>query len=165
MKHSLLHLDLPTVESYAQGLAQELSSQERFVVLLQGTLGAGKTTFATAFARALLGDEISLQSPTYTYVREYPLSLLPAKQLVHMDFYRLESKEAVESQGIMDLLHASTGIFLVEWPEIVEEQLKAIFKGTWLSIHLHIEEPDMRNLEIETSSHMPFFSSQGSALA
>jgi tRNA threonylcarbamoyladenosine biosynthesis protein TsaE len=81
------------------------------VVLLIGPLGAGKTTLAKGIARGL-GIEEEIISPTYTIVCEYP----GAKPLHHIDLYRVEGCEQVESLGLDDILWAD-GVSLVEWGE------------------------------------------------
>ncbi len=81
------------------------------VVLLIGPLGAGKTTLAKGIARGL-GIEEEIISPTYTIVCEYS----GAKPLHHIDLYRVEGREQMESLGLDDILFAD-GISLVEWGE------------------------------------------------
>ena len=56
------------------------------VILLEGNLGAGKTTFTKGLAEGL-GITKVIKSPTYTIIREYLEGRLP---LYHMDVYRLE---------------------------------------------------------------------------
>ncbi|MER2002546.1 MAG: tRNA (adenosine(37)-N6)-threonylcarbamoyltransferase complex ATPase subunit type 1 TsaE, partial [Carnobacterium inhibens] len=56
------------------------------VILLEGNLGAGKTTFTKGLAEGL-GIKRVIKSPTYTIIREYLDGRLP---LYHMDVYRLE---------------------------------------------------------------------------
>ena len=60
------------------------------ILLLAGDLGAGKTTFAQGFGRAL-GMEESITSPTFTLVRQYPVGGGgTGQQPLHADVYRLD---------------------------------------------------------------------------
>jgi tRNA threonylcarbamoyladenosine biosynthesis protein TsaE len=80
------------------------------VFLLQGELGAGKTTFIQGFARGAGTDEL-VNSPTFVLVNEYR-GRVP---LYHADLYRLDEPEEVAA---LDLANASLdGVLLVEWPE------------------------------------------------
>jgi tRNA threonylcarbamoyladenosine biosynthesis protein TsaE len=83
------------------------------VVLLVGGLGAGKTTFAQGFARAL-GVEGPVTSPTFTLVRQYPCAVGPVGQLLHADVYRLDHLAEVEDLGLSQLVEEG-GVALVEW--------------------------------------------------
>ena len=56
------------------------------IILLDGDLGAGKTTFTKGLA-AGLGIKRNVKSPTFTIIREYQDGRIP---LYHMDVYRLE---------------------------------------------------------------------------
>lgn len=87
------------------------------VIVLQGTLGAGKTTFAQGFARGL-GVEGPVTSPTFTLVRQYPCGL---GQLVHVDVYRLEHLAEVADLGLADLVE--DGVALVEWGDVARPAL------------------------------------------
>ena len=60
------------------------------VILLNGDLGAGKTTFTQGLARGL-AIKRPIKSPTFTLIREYQTGRLP---LYHMDMYRLENAAA-----------------------------------------------------------------------
>lgn len=81
------------------------------VVLLEGTLGAGKTVIAKGFARALGIEPSTVQSPTFTIVAEHQG---PRGRLVHLDLYRLEPSE-VGALALEELI-AGPGIAVVEWP-------------------------------------------------
>ncbi|MGH8988787.1 MAG: tRNA (adenosine(37)-N6)-threonylcarbamoyltransferase complex ATPase subunit type 1 TsaE [Acidimicrobiales bacterium] len=87
------------------------------VIVLQGSLGAGKTTFAQGFARGL-GVEGPVTSPTFTLVRQYPCTL---GQLVHADVYRLEHLAEVADLGLADLVEE--GVALVEWGDVARPAL------------------------------------------
>lgn len=92
------------------------------VIVLQGTLGAGKTTFAQGFARGL-GVEGPVTSPTFTLVRQYPCAL---GQLVHVDVYRLDHLAEVADLGLSDLVEE--GVALVEWGDVARPALGPV---TW----------------------------------
>ena len=81
------------------------------VILLQGDLGAGKSTLARAFIRALTHPDEEVPSPTFTLVQTYDTDHGP---LWHFDLYRLEKPEDVLELGFED---ACADICLVEWPE------------------------------------------------
>ena len=92
------------------------------VIVLQGHLGAGKTTFAQGFARGL-GVEGPVTSPTFTLVRQYPCTL---GQLVHVDVYRLDHLAEVADLGLADLVEE--GVALVEWGDVARPALGPV---TW----------------------------------
>ncbi len=81
-----------------------------WTILLQGDLGAGKSTFARAMLRSL-GHEGLVPSPTYTLVEPYAL---PDFSVYHIDLYRVKVADELEFLGWSDL---QDGLKLVEWPE------------------------------------------------
>lgn len=90
------------------------------VLYLTGEVGAGKTTFARGFLRAL-GVIDPVRSPTYTLVDVYPLG---AVTLVHVDLYRLRSPSELESLGLREWARPGH-VWLIEWPEKGEGRLPA----------------------------------------
>ncbi|MDO4708836.1 MAG: tRNA (adenosine(37)-N6)-threonylcarbamoyltransferase complex ATPase subunit type 1 TsaE [Pseudomonadota bacterium] len=81
------------------------------VVYLHGDLGAGKSSFARAFLRAL-GVQGAIRSPTYTLVERYPLA--DGREALHMDLYRIGDPGELEFLGIEP---DTVALWLVEWPE------------------------------------------------
>lgn len=81
-----------------------------FTILLDGELGAGKSTFARALIHAM-GHEGPVPSPTYTLVEPYSL---PPNIVYHVDLYRVSSEEELPFLGWGEL---DDGLCLVEWPD------------------------------------------------
>lgn len=88
------------------------------VLTLSGDLGAGKTTFAQAFAKAL-GVEEDVTSPTFVIEKIYLLKGQKFSRLIHIDAYRLENPQELEGLGFAELLRDPANVVLIEWPEKV----------------------------------------------
>ncbi len=99
-------------------LAENIESEKfpGMVICLNGELGSGKTVFVKGFAKAL-GIQETITSPTFSLVKEYHDGEMP---LFHMDVYRMEDSK--ENFGLDDYLNQE-GICIIEWPEMIEEQL------------------------------------------
>ena len=100
------------------GYELDLSNFDGARIYLQGDLGAGKTTFARAFLRAL-GVTGRIKSPTYTLLESYNVSRL---YLYHFDFYRFNDSDEWQEAGFEEQL-LDQAIVLVEWSEKANEQL------------------------------------------
>ncbi len=99
-------------------IAENIESEKfpGMVICLDGELGSGKTVFAKGFAKAL-GINETITSPTFSLVKEY---LDGEMALFHMDVYRLDNSN--EEFGLDDYLNQD-GVCLIEWPEMIEDQL------------------------------------------
>jgi tRNA threonylcarbamoyladenosine biosynthesis protein TsaE len=102
---------LPDAEATdALGRTLAATQPPQAVVYLHGDLGAGKSTLARAWLRAL-GVEGPIRSPTYTLVERYPI---PGGEAVHLDLYRIGGAGELEFLGLDE---AGAALWLVEWPE------------------------------------------------
>jgi len=96
------------------------------IVLLQGPIGAGKTSFVQGIAKGLSISE-AITSPTFALSHHYNSGKIP---LIHLDLYRLknvssakevffsEEEEAIERQAIL----------VIEWPELIESAIDNFWK-------------------------------------
>jgi tRNA threonylcarbamoyl adenosine modification protein YjeE len=98
-----------------EALGRELSLVARpgTAILLAGELGAGKSTLARAFIRALAPDDgdFDVPSPTFTLVQHYDQTRIP---VAHADLYRIQAASEMSELGLDELL--KTSVVLVEWP-------------------------------------------------
>lgn len=105
-------------------IAKELAARLRGgeVIALYGDLGAGKTTFAQALAKAL-GVKKRVQSPTFILMQEYRLPKRgTAKLLLHADAYRGDVAQ-FKAVGLTEYLRHPETIVLVEWADRIQELL------------------------------------------
>jgi len=110
-----------------RALGRELGATLRpgDVVLLEGELGAGKTTFVKGIAEAC-GVAATVRSPTYALMHRYR----GRPDVVHVDLYREDSETALEDLALDD---QGDCVVVVEWP-------RDLTAGRW---------PDARRVALE----------------
>ncbi|NUB45326.1 tRNA (adenosine(37)-N6)-threonylcarbamoyltransferase complex ATPase subunit type 1 TsaE [Fertoebacter nigrum] len=82
------------------------------VLLLTGSIGAGKTHLCRALIRAALGRAEDVPSPTFTLVQTYDAA---GYEIWHADLYRLTHPDEVLELGLEAAF--ATAVCLVEWPD------------------------------------------------
>lgn len=93
-------------------IGRELSGGE--ILLLNGSLGAGKTVLAKGVAHALGVDEEDVTSPSFTLVNPHQGRLL----IYHIDLYRLdEGASAAHAVDLDEILADETAVVVIEWAE------------------------------------------------
>ena len=103
--------DTAATEALAHELLDRLPADTAgWTLLLEGDLGAGKSTFARALILAM-GHTGPVPSPTYTLVEPYDL---PGRIVYHVDLYRISDEEELRYLGWSEL---EEGLRLVEWPD------------------------------------------------
>ena len=122
----------------AQMVAQLLRPGDS--VLLQGQLGAGKSHFARAVIRALLGPDgqnTDIPSPSFTLVQSYDT---PLAEVWHADLYRLSDPYEVIELGLD--LAMEQAICLIEWPDRIAPDWPAT--AACLRLETPPQTPEMR---------------------
>ncbi|GAB4210626.1 MAG: hypothetical protein OHK0012_01360 [Synechococcales cyanobacterium] len=121
-----LFLDSPAqTQRWAERLAHQLFPGA--VLLLQGDLGAGKTTLVQGLAQGL-GIPDPVTSPTFTLIQEYDQGSLA---LIHADLYRL-TPEQVPDLGLEEMWEEAYAVIVIEWPERLP-----YWPPAYLHLHLH----------------------------
>lgn len=123
----------------AKKLAEHL--KPRMTILLEGQLGAGKTTFSKGIG-AGLGVKRVIKSPSYTIIREYQEGRLP---FYHIDLYRLEEGEAGDL-GLEEYFDGD-GVTVVEWASVAPEELPS--DRLEIKITTFLDDLDKRSIEMQ----------------
>ena|SRR3989344_8373079 len=113
------------------------------VIALEGELGAGKTTFVKALAKAL-GVKVAVTSPTFVLMKSYPLQHPIFKKLVHLDAYRLNDYRALWPLEIKTILADPANLVLIEWAE----RVKPILPRKFIKVQIDHTGENTRKLTI-----------------
>ena len=105
-------------------LSQRLNPKS--IVLLQGPIGAGKTSFVQGIAKGLSISE-DITSPTFALSHHYNSGKIP---LIHLDLYRLENISTAKEVFFSEEEEAiqKKAILVIEWPELIEPLIKDYWK-------------------------------------
>lgn len=100
----------------ASAVFREIRQNHLVNLLLEGEMGAGKTTFMRALAREA-GISANVNSPTFNLLNRY------SETFYHYDLYRITETGAAEA-GFFELWTAETENFelhAVEWPQKIPQ--------------------------------------------
>ncbi|MCG3399871.1 tRNA (adenosine(37)-N6)-threonylcarbamoyltransferase complex ATPase subunit type 1 TsaE [Staphylococcus massiliensis] len=128
--------NLDELEQFAHVLASRLKGQD--LILLNGDLGAGKTTLTQLIGKAL-GVKRVINSPTFNIIKSYQGDKL---QLHHMDCYRLEESE--EDLGFDEYFLDEEAVTIIEWSQFIETFLPNAF----LEINIKVIDETTRDITI-----------------
>lgn len=135
--------DLSKLEIIAKKIAKKVKKGDIF--LLNGELGAGKTTFARFFINYIfkknsLSPPNSIKSPSFPIMINYSI---PSYEIYHYDLYRLKSEEEIEELNFYE--NFKENITLIEWPEIIDNKNKLI---KYYNIKMDIINQTYRSIKI-----------------
>ena len=130
--------NLQDLAHFAKTLTARLQAGD--LILLNGDLGAGKTTLSQMIGKQL-GVKRNINSPTFNIIKSYKGTTL---KFHHMDCYRLDVRE--EDLGFEEYFedHAVT---VIEWSEFIQDLLPA----EHLTINLAVTGEETRELTLEAS--------------
>ncbi len=114
----------------------------RDVVLLYGPMGVGKTELVRALVTDLRGEDIT--SPTFSIHNNYLAGKL---SIDHLDLFRIEGEDDLESTGFWDLFDQPTGLVILEWSEKIDV---ALLPRHWKKIKINLDfgEANLRKIKV-----------------
>ncbi|MBO8205356.1 tRNA (adenosine(37)-N6)-threonylcarbamoyltransferase complex ATPase subunit type 1 TsaE [Prochlorococcus marinus] len=130
-------------------LSQKFNPQS--IVLLQGPIGAGKTSFVQGIAKGLSISE-DITSPTFALSHHYNSGKIP---LIHLDLYRLENISSAKEVFFAEAEEAveNDAILVIEWPELIEPLIESFWK-----IEISYAKKSGRNYKIKDPKNFLTFS-------
>lgn len=114
-------------------LAEHLPEQA--LVLLNGTLGAGKTRLVQSIAVACGIDAREVTSPTFVLLHEY----VGKRMVFHCDAYRIRDEDEFLELGVEEYF-ARPGIMLIEWAD----RVRSVLPDEHLRIDIEVVDPNTR---------------------
>ncbi|MBF7016621.1 tRNA (adenosine(37)-N6)-threonylcarbamoyltransferase complex ATPase subunit type 1 TsaE [Staphylococcus durrellii] len=130
--------NLQDMETFGHCLTRYLSAGD--IILLNGDLGAGKTTLSQFIGKAL-GVKRNINSPTFNIIKSYNGKNL---KFHHMDCYRLEESE--EDLGF-DEYFEDNAVTVIEWSQFISSYLPS----NNLTVNIQTTNNDDRTITIEAS--------------
>ncbi len=126
-----------------QNKRKEKGATKASIVLLDGDLGAGKTTFTKYLATFLGVEAESVHSPTFILKKEYPTKDNDFKNIIHIDAYRFTVPDEAKVLRLEEDLSSPENLILVEWPT------KMTYLPADMEITFAVEDEHMRQITIE----------------
>lgn len=117
-------------DTYDLGIALGKTLDPGSSLLLEGDLGAGKTTLVQGLAFGM-GIREPVVSPTFNLIAEYPKGRMP---LYHIDLYRLQPKDIkdLNLESYWEGIEVEKGIVAIEWPDRLTH-----LPEVYLRVHLY----------------------------
>lgn len=126
------------------GLLLGKHARKSDIIILEGDLGAGKTTLTQSIAIGLdVHEKEYVTSPSFAILHEYE-GRIP---LYHMDLYRLGGEDEVVDLGFDEYFFGS-GLCVIEWPSRAGELLPSHL----LSVTIRLLEDDLREFIFRESN-------------
>jgi len=130
-----------TEETIERGREIGASVKPRTLILLEGELGAGKTTLTKGIVSGLgAAREEEVTSPTFTLVHRYE----GRTRVYHVDLYRVGDFHDLETLGLEDVL-SEDAVIIVEWPD------RLTLRTDWPILRIGLEHvaEDTRRIRLE----------------
>ena len=137
-------VDLKQLEAIATLLAKNSSLGNIF--LLNGELGAGKTTFVRFFINSVFDNNSTkrpkfIKSPSFPIMINYPIKNF---EVLHYDLYRLNHKNELHELNIIESFNEN--ITFIEWPQMILNNLESF---NYFFINLEIINLNERIIKIQ----------------
>ena len=150
MRANLTSQSAETTQSAGRDLATHLGPGD--VVLLEGDLAAGKTTFVRGLVGGLGSNTQLVSSPSFVLVQTYDCRARGISAVHHVDLYRLgENIADLREVGLEDVLSDDVAVVAIEWPKETLATWIPADARTW-RVRITTNDDDSRQIEITAPS-------------
>jgi tRNA threonylcarbamoyladenosine biosynthesis protein TsaE len=115
--HVIREEDMPALAERVLSLISHVEKEGARVILLQGEMGAGKTTFTKELGSLLGVEKEEINSPTFILKKEYNTANPVHKKLIHVDAYRFNHPSEAKVLRLGDDLESAENLLSIEWPD------------------------------------------------
>lgn len=129
------------------GTLSKHGSGSATVLLLEGDMGAGKTTFTKTLGKTLGIPYDDIHSPTFILKKEYKTKHEIFKKLIHIDAYRFDTPSEAEMLKLEDDLGEPSTLVVIEWPS------KMGYTDGDMILSFNHEGDTTRNITIDYAPH------------
>lgn len=143
MKHIFIVSDLDELPQVAEHITAIISLPR--VVILQGEMGAGKTTLVKELIKKL-GAEDAGSSPTFALINSYKCTT--QGPIYHLDLFRIHSLEETLDIGIEEILYENHWVF-IEWADVVSDLLP----DDSVTIAIKVNDDGIREIELNLENY------------
>lgn len=151
MKETFL-VDEGELDALASDVVTTLSKHgggDAKLLLLEGDMGAGKTTFTKALGKSLGIPYDDIHSPTFILKKEYKTEHPIFKKLIHIDAYRFEDESEAEILKLENDLGNHSNLIVIEWPS------KMGYTDGHMTLSFSHEGDTTRNITIDYTPYDP----------
>ncbi|KLI36292.1 nucleotide-binding protein [Brachyspira hyodysenteriae] len=139
------NISLDDIEKIAEFFKSVLKDGD--IVIMEGNLGFGKTTFVRILSRLMESEDI-VSSPSFTLINEYDIILNGEESILrHVDLYRLEKEDELDDIGFKDKIREN-GITMIEWGN----KFKDYFEASYYLFEIEMYEENNRLYRISLIS-------------
>ncbi|MCA9353585.1 tRNA (adenosine(37)-N6)-threonylcarbamoyltransferase complex ATPase subunit type 1 TsaE [Candidatus Nomurabacteria bacterium] len=134
-----MEYSLDEIKSVAESLIKKAIEKKidgfATILLLEGELGAGKTTLVQNIGK-VFGIEEKIASPTFVIQKRYEIknSSYELDTMVHMDAYRLAEEKNLEVLDFGKIMKNEKNFVVIEWPELIKEHLPE--SALWIRLEI-----------------------------
>lgn len=114
------------------------AAQDEKIWVINGEMGAGKTTLIKAIAKQL-GVVHTVSSPTFSIINEYQNQ--QGQTIYHFDFYRMKSEAEAYDIGVNEYLESGNRCW-IEW----SEKIPSLLPEHYFKIQLEVNDPQTRTI-------------------
>lgn len=135
--------DLTQLTKLAKSLKSKLITPS--LILLEGSLGTGKTALVKKLLAEYGLSENKVKSPTFSLINLYRQENLT---IAHLDLYRLDQHDRFLLEEIKEILQSVNPIVLIEWPEKMNLETLHPLARQIISIKIEFIENNFRKFHI-----------------